>query len=1078
MAKQANSKDENEPQAEEISNFIKAQDWPALLRLSIIPHPLENQAEEGLQEVFRSASVISIWQRIWLCLYISYHSVVSTPTWLLFEKRWTSEQLDTLKVLPNASIIERSLNIDFVRRSAKSHQDRVLKAARFVIIAAERLGDKHLSTFASLVEVTHCGVHGDLPSAVARLIELHEDLLKSSPHTPVINAGTLEVLAGIARPFLSELTDKASIEYERNNNYEEARQLLLLANLGWKTFVDKDLPEDVLQRSRTMQAYAILLSKNGDAEKADAYHVFAVRMLRQLVEDTKGGYQVEYASSLRNYTGFLFDMGQPRLAIHTAEEAIEIVKPLYARDPINYCDLLAGLYNNHAMALIQIDLPGEALSSSASAVRIREKEFETRLKKGSEKLVLAMELYASALNHCHRMTESKDVFESAIATIQDDDRTESHKKHHLLASLYLNYSETLAKLDDSEAARQHAETAWIICRDMFRQGISHSPSLRMKASEIFARRLIPTLSAASTAEQLDIAEAALRMAIEVSEEIRVGTKSPSGLQGLEYSLSDVFDGLIQVLLIRLDRGRSKEDIANEVLKFSEMSRMRSLSSVLANDYCQLEGVVDGKLLAQLRDTQANISAMNNRLFYTDHFLESTDLKIEEMSKVTADFLILEKPELHQQRHQYENDLKAIQKRIEEQIPAFEVLNVFTPLELSEIREMLPDEQTAFLYFHMADRVAVCVVVTHATVELIEYPQTTREETQSILREWAAAYQNSCDSGGKLNSMRWGRLMRPLLDRLGNLLFDSVYPKLPNSIQSLIIVPHRELHSFPFHICPGRQPYKFLCDEFSIHYVPSFSVLSQCLKRSRGPMERMLSVRRTADLEFLEIEEKMLTVAFGTNAKYLDSTPEVVHQLRAASAEIDIFHHSGHGYYDQDDPLNSSLVFWENGNVKVTFSVQDVLETIKFRNATLVVLACCEGGIVQPDEVDEHFGFPTAFLVAGMKVGVFAMWQVDDLATAILVTRFYERLLSGLSPARALDQTQRWMRGVPDDLAECLEDGPATADYVEKMGMFTGISDHSLRADCESVLKHWRDSETPPFQSPVFWAAFFTSGVSQ
>src|SRR5262249_59628515 len=85
------------------------------------------------------------------------------------------------------------------------------------------------------------------------------------------------------------------------------------------------------------------------------------------------------------------------------------------------------------------------------------------------------------------------------------------------------------------------------------------------------------------------------------------------------------------------------------------------------------------------------------------------------------------------------------------------------------------------------------------------------------------------------------------------------------------------------------------------------------------------------------------------------------------------------------------------------------------DADLVVLSACESGLGRYAEGEGYLGFAQALFVKGAKSLVLSQWRVDDKATALLMTRFYQNLLGqrpGLSrplpQAAALDDAPRWL----------------------------------------------------------------------
>ncbi len=120
-------------------------------------------------------------------------------------------------------------------------------------------------------------------------------------------------------------------------------------------------------------------------------------------------------------------------------------------------------------------------------------------------------------------------------------------------------------------------------------------------------------------------------------------------------------------------------------------------------------------------------------------------------------------------------------------------------------------------------------------------------------------------------------------------------------------------------------------------------------------------------------------------------------------EAEVLHLACHAEFRTDSPAHSALHLADGLLTAAQIEEQQL-------SARLVVLSACHTGSAHAAPGDEGIGLVRAFLLAGAHEVVASLWAVDDEATALLMTHFYQHWCgNGQHAAPALQQAQHDLR---------------------------------------------------------------------
>ncbi|MBI5508426.1 MAG: CHAT domain-containing protein [Deltaproteobacteria bacterium] len=304
---------------------------------------------------------------------------------------------------------------------------------------------------------------------------------------------------------------------------------------------------------------------------------------------------------------------------------------------------------------------------------------------------------------------------------------------------------------------------------------------------------------------------------------------------------------------------------------------------------------------------------------------------------------------------------AARQALRAEFPRLARLFTIDPVGLDKLQAKLPEGTTVLSYF-VSRRQTYAIVIDRREAHAFTLAPG--------LAELRAAVQELKDGL---------RAFAAVDDRLAALAHTILEPLAATltSTKTLVVLPHGPLHYVPFAALPlGGAP---LVEHVVVSVAPSGSSFFDTLSVvARGRARTIKALAPDSDLVFATLEA---TAIGGPGALLGAAATETA--LRATVADaVDV---AAHGRLDPRDPLASALMLvrspQHDGNLEVSelFALPSV--------PALMSLSGCDTEASE-SQGNEWLGLGSALLAAGARSVVASTSRVSDLATAVLMKRFY------------------------------------------------------------------------------------------
>jgi CHAT domain-containing protein/tetratricopeptide (TPR) repeat protein len=419
---------------------------------------------------------------------------------------------------------------------------------------------------------------------------------------------------------------------------------------------------------------------------------------------------------------------------------------------------------------------------------------------------------------------------------------------------------------------------------------------------------------------------------------------------------------------------------------------------------------NARLLANLQfDNLQTFAGVPKELIDQEQLLRSEIFSLEQRYNKTEED---EKQAIEDQLFEKRTALYNLNDVFKNEYPSFfELKHQTKPVSLSRLRaDVLKDKQAIIHLNANEDEILVLCVSENGIFSNLLKTKSIESDLDKLQRIDKTITDDLLLSASNL----YTQLLKPVIDQL------------PTSINNLVIVSDEKYTYFPFESLvtnSSKDNIKYLFEDYTISYAYSIALLEEQYKSRDQNRSRVLTMAPIyfdidtsdqiySDLAIAQLvrsgnyklpgalEEASIIADFFNGTAFLNETATET-AFKKNAKDFSTLHLSMHAIMDEDDPMNSRLLFYND-----TTSIDDGLlyayELYNMKlNADLVVLSACNTGQGQLVKGEGVMGISRAFAYAGTPSTVMSLWKVPDESTSKIMVAFYKHLKDGASKSEAL-----------------------------------------------------------------------------
>jgi CHAT domain-containing protein len=776
---------------------------------------------------------------------------------------------------------------------------------------------------------------------------------------------------------------------------------------------------DMRGQATSLTALGRLDSRTGENQTAIDYFERAMELIRPLGDPFN-------EASIFNGLAYVYDqLGEKQKAIEYYEKALSRFRAI-------------GFSNAEAMTLYDAARAQASLGNQDRALLGFQEAFSISRQSGDRRLQ-AVELreIGKIYDAAGKKTEALDNYMKALSQWSDND--------------FRAMADTLAPV--GRIFEEKAE--WAKALSYYGKALALSRKADYRAGEAGILQDLARLE--RNRGNLDLARDRIEAAIQVMESLREKIDSPDLRTSYFVSINQQYGFYID-LLMKLHARQPQSGFDAAAFEASERARARSLLETISIARVRLDGGVDSALAQQQDELSRKLDDLATRQMTAPN---STD------QSIPADSLAREIDETSWQLRQVNARVFAHAQR---QLSSLTQPLGLREIQ----QNILDQDSVLLEYVLGDERSYVWVVTRNELSSYELPPRAQIEEAARSFYSLLTAYQRTANESFEQTQTRIKNAEQQIDDAaaaLGRLLLAPVGEKLGK--RRLLIVADGALQFIPFQaltlagekrVVAGEERSSAslnasaepLIVDHEIVNEPSASALAVVLNETKSRAAAPKTVAIFANPVFDEDDPRVqspnsksgpatggqvrevlrdLGVGDGLHVPALPASRDEAEAIMSVVPSRSVFaamgfdatrasvtgtdlsqfrivHFATHSFVDYDHPELSGLLLSlvdKQGKAQEGFLRMHDIYNLRLP-VDLVVLSACNTGLGREVKGEGLIGLTRGFMYAGAKGVTASLWKVDDEATAELMKRFYEGMLSrGLAPASALREAQLAMR---------------------------------------------------------------------